>query len=69
MDARNAETWRNRMYESYTLVVEKLLNVQLVFNNLNLVACAVTMQFLKKLNVIDYVCKYNAYKLSCMKHI
>ncbi len=69
MGAGNAKTRCNHMYENYTLVVKKLFNVQLVFNNPNLVACTITMQFLTKSNVIDHICKYDAYKLSYMKHI
>ncbi len=38
MHGGNADTWHNCTYENCTLVVEKKLNVQLVFMNPNLVA-------------------------------
>ncbi len=38
MDDGNVDTWHNRTYESCTLVVKRLFNVQFIFNNPNLVA-------------------------------
>jgi hypothetical protein len=37
MDDGNVDTWHNRMYESCMLIVEKLLNVEFIFNNPNLI--------------------------------
>ncbi len=39
MDGGNANTWCNRMYESFALIIKKLFNVEFIFNNPNVVAC------------------------------
>ncbi len=37
MDDGNVDTWHNRTYESCMLIVEKLFNVEFIFNNPNLI--------------------------------
>jgi hypothetical protein len=50
MEDGNVDTWHDHMYESYTLIAKKLLNVYLLFTNFNLIACYnynVTLQKIK----------------------
>jgi hypothetical protein len=69
MDDGNVDTWHNHTYESCMLIVEKLLNVEFIFDNLNLIAHYNYNATPQKVKHSWLLCKYGAYKLPYMKHI
>ncbi len=64
MDGGNANTWSNYTYMKVACQLQKNCSMCMLFLIVQTqLYVTTTMQVLKKSNIIDYMSKYNAYKL------